>query len=140
MGLLTFLCRCVGVGTGFVLPAAAGLYAASVGSVRKANYFLRALVIWLLIDFMVAPIMSVVLGMLSATLWPVLYCVLSVSLVVPRFRVLEELDKCILAAANCGHLDVVKVHVKGVLVPLRQQMEKYVEPLFATDQGENKAG
>ncbi|CDR96323.1 membrane protein, putative [Babesia bigemina] len=129
MGFLIHLCRFVGVVSGFVVPVIAGLYAASVGNIKQANYFLRALIFWVILDRIFSPVLFAVLGIVSRLLWPLAFSIISVALVVPRTRVLEYGDKCTVMAikkgkqhsatnAVCATLAVLRKHVENIVMPL----------------------
>ncbi|GIX62060.1 uncharacterized protein BcabD6B2_14950 [Babesia caballi] len=123
MGFLIHLCRFVGVVSGFVIPVVAGLYAASVGNVKKANFFLRALICWIALDRIVSPVLYALFGVVSELLWPLTFSVISVVLVVPRSHILEYGDKYTVMAIEKGDFQ----HLAGKLIEAIEPLKKKVE-------------
>ncbi|ORM42235.1 uncharacterized protein BXIN_1500 [Babesia sp. Xinjiang] len=129
MSFLIHLCRFVGVISGFVVPVIVGLHAASLGNVKHANYYLRALVFWVILDRIFSPVLFALLGLISELLWPLAFSIISVVLVVPRSRVLEFADKYtvmviknggvnIAAAKLCDLADLIKNKLKDAMCPM----------------------
>lgn len=125
---MIFLCRMIGVCAGFVIPVAGGLYASAVGNVKQANYFLRALIIWVIMDTICSPILSAFCGIVSGLLWPIAFSVISIALVIPRARAIEYGDRYIVSMIRSGKLNAIATKCIDLLQPFKSKVETFIAP------------
>ncbi|EDO07657.1 putative integral membrane protein [Babesia bovis T2Bo] len=126
MSVLIHLCRFIGVVSGFVVPVVGGLHAASTGNVKHANYYLRALVFWVILDRIFSPVLFALLGIVSDSLWPLTFSILSVLLVTPRSRALELADKYTVMALKNGLVTVATTKLCEVMEIIKEQIESLI--------------
>ncbi|GFE52753.1 hypothetical protein BaOVIS_001570 [Babesia ovis] len=129
MGFLIHLCRFIGVVSGFIVPVVGGLHAASVGNAKHANYYLRVLVFWIMLDRIFSPILFALLGIVSELLWPVIFSIISVTLVTPRSHALELVDKYSVMALKNGAVSGATSKLCETMDFVKEKVESFVTTL-----------